>query len=316
MRCISYLSGLLLLLLVACNPGPSEQSQSNSKNVVQSKDVQLICPVARNFNAEYVDVKALDDPQNPFIGQYSAMDQWSYDHWINTEYKRLGEPGVYQGMLDVTDEGFLVPELTQLRNNLELSQGNDIDEPQCQHTYTLYSEGEISDELMDEILQARAVLTAQYMPSIPQWLAEQPPYWAQLLPDGSVVTYGQLGTGGEFYSKDGRWRQELQPPACHFSADGESLEQLEYPHLWVEFFFPDFDGALELHQITRDKVQVYNRYVVFQNFDESSKSGMYLYDGTPITSQEWDSLTDANRYFEMYGKHIMAMYEAQQLTSD
>ena len=58
--------------------------------------------VARNGNGEEIQVRAIDDPANPYAGKYSDFDRWLYEHYTPqvTETLNIKSREEWQALLD------------------------------------------------------------------------------------------------------------------------------------------------------------------------------------------------------------------------
>ncbi len=263
-----------------------------------------------------IKVQRLKSGNTLYRGIYSELDKWIYNNYNpGEEDLAIKGKGVGKGetlrALYVTKDGFIIPNLEALK--YKLNQRTKGQSPGSKPgPYAFYAIGVLPDKIRDENLAARAALTAEYMPPIPMWLSKDPPYWALILPDGSVVFKGKLGEGKAFFPRMENRHILDGLKVSHYSDQGMFIEQTEPGQLWCELFFDGFEDALKRHGIGRDNVGEYGYYLQFLNMIEQTKTGYYYYDGTPISDSEIRTTPDYNRLFEMNGKHIPQMYIRQQ----
>ena len=181
-------------------------------------------PVAFDAKGDTIPVHLLDDPGNPYRGQYSAAEAWVAAHTLS--FDKAKEMGLaYQTQvhdaflhggdypqspleyLQVTPEGWVIP-VSKLAEQPErkgwLEAGRpivDLVQPMNlnQKPYT----GPLSFALAAPATDMPADLKAalEYaswtsfrsdMPRIPAWLGSRPPLRAIFVPNGEIVTYGEL----------------------------------------------------------------------------------------------------------------------------
>lgn len=265
---------------------------------------------------EKIQVHRLKSGNTPYRGLYSALDEWVWRNYnageedLALQGKGIGEDETLRALY-VTDDGYVIPNLEGLRFELDQRKAG---KPHGAKPgpFALYAIGVLPDKIRDQNLAERARLTAEYMPPIPLWLSSDPPYWALILPDSSVVFKGKPGAGRKYFPNRENLHILDEQKNIHYTSAGMFIAQNEPGKLWCELFFPDFEEALKRHGIGRGNVREYGLYLQFLNVINQSKTGYYYYDGTPLSLEEISAKPDYNRLFEMYGKHIPPMYIAQK----
>lgn len=237
---------------------------------------------------------ALDDPDNKYAGQYSELDQWIFEHSIAKEEKSVslidqklasGEPitgadlrpqNWHEFMVPLDAQGCMTPLSMYLEAvNQSMSEGIDWDT-----SYTgeyIYAEGELSSELAIEADRLVGEFSAKYAPVVPRWLAVNPPEFAIFMPNGDIVTRGNLGKAAMFNSVTRRYElTEPEPNSFYrFNANGDLLgtTAMENGYLYL----------------TRDELPVETtelqniEWGYLQAVDASGSTlATYDYDGTPV----------------------------------
>ena len=207
-------------------------------------------------------IKPLDDPANPYRGEYGAWDRWAYDNylWLCSEYgfdrmtddeygqfmedaaNHISDVGGDQYFMVVRGDGYLMPFVEASEGEPGqfpvMGWGHEVQADGALISYWIRSAfvvettGELPDSLKDERDRAVAVVQAPALPAIPEWLVDNPPYMFQFMPDGEIVTMGELGTWGDDSVLYG-------PVWCRYSSEGELLGQTTGPQAyWWELYFP------------------------------------------------------------------------------
>jgi hypothetical protein len=194
------------------------------------------------------DVIALDDPRNPYFGQYTEGDYWTYEHamditrgFIRTPFEQsnFGKSDVNFMLGWVDDRGCLIPYLSYAAESHLICYNDQVNDF-WKDKNVLYAFGSMDKELIERIHSAQLKAYAYLYPQIPTWLASSPPISAMLLPNGDVISKGLLGSysaqenlldtrigsccGG---SEDLMW--------CLYNADGE-LQATSKDHLWIDLY--------------------------------------------------------------------------------
>ena len=234
-------------------------------------------PVALGMDGTKVMVRPLDDPQNPFAGDYNDWDRWIYEH--NDPALEIADwrehleasPGnglaeysgsqlqVLQGLVDA--EGFLLPSEHVFRRKLDpagmsakeyFEQQYNSDQ-QTPPFSTLFAKGELTWEQYEDYLHVFERGGAREYPPIPAWIGENPPARMVVLPEGEILVLGEMGQGDT--SKD-FWKNSHQHEQLmrwyRYSAEGKLLEVLEQRGMlgdWRNLYGPD-------RQSIRDELNV------------------------------------------------------------
>jgi hypothetical protein len=164
-----------------------------------------------------VEVLALDDPANPYVGRYSAMDQWAYDNYCgqisdlnyqtyqmsashlsnsSTELRdRNWKVWVYRSVVEVdstSGKASLVP-FTERKNSGvsmdtlgDILQGNRIPDSDA---HNFWSYGIVSPELMESMTEQSIKQLASVAPKVASWMVSENHLSdiCILLPDGGII---------------------------------------------------------------------------------------------------------------------------------
>ncbi|MEZ5336797.1 MAG: hypothetical protein R3F46_00905 [bacterium] len=243
------------------------------------------------------ELRPLDDPANPYLGQYEEWDVWAHEHHRPdiTSHNELfsefpaGTPpqAADNGMqkrhleLPVDAAGWQIPwRIYQQR--IQQAKLDGISFEDLPRERTLFAAGLISPQLWQQREQVRIDLRAAALPPIPAWLGQDPPLELQFMPDGEFVARGRLGLVPHNMrpvdclklGRDERWYR--------YSAQGELLGRSDYyfPGMldsnWMYIYWPG------LEQLTYD--------MQAQGL-EPWTHGRCVFFGRP--QSEWDSPGDA-----------------------
>lgn len=324
MRILVCFAAILLLAVWGCVDSEPETAKDNTKTKPLAGTSNVDFPVlenkvvlAMNPDGPPVEVRPFNDPANPYRVDYSELDHWIWDNYDPGEENPALWPlpipeKLTQRSLVVDADGFAIPglQLTKIELDRRMQGLPANHKPgKC----TLYSLGNLPDEVHFRNLEQRYRLIARYMPPIPQWLADTPSNWALQLTDETLVTLGEPGSGEGYFPDSDSLRSLLDSSAQHYTINGELLASGQAGNLWFELFFEGFDELLAGFGIDRTSVTTTGWFVVVHVPGEARSVKVFFYDGTPVTEDELQVSPDLNYLFEMYGKFIPAMYEEQQL---
>lgn len=259
------------------------------------------------------------DPANPYLGQYNEWDYWclaNANAMTNEDWTAWTEGSVPETrrMLSygVDKDGFPVPLLAQRQQQME-QQHDAAQQPESSCVVSFIVYGDIPPALDLRMLQAEMQLKAQYAPPIPQWLAQQPPLWALILPTGEVVTAGELGTGRDFdmnYTR--QLKEDLAPYSCYrYSPDGRLLGQTQPDEQWYTMFWPEATATLSQYNPDDTIYWIENGYVIVRDYRNWNVTALFDYDGTPLPVDTNIAARDANVWEGWYGREIPLLYAAQ-----
>lgn len=281
-------------------------------------------------NAAPVRIRDVRPDTNPFYDEFGAYDLWIVENRLDVadaaELDSLrqpaGEPPApdmlwHSGFLWVDLHGTVLPTYRYYLDAAPRPQPQSLEEavrgaPSTWPPYRLHAAGWIDRRTYeDRWRQQYRARAAHAGPQIPAWLGENPPITAWFIPNGEILTLGELGSGREhglrFVGAEA-WQalatqqagaefedQTHEPqPLLRFTASGELIQRIEPGELaqdenrstlaWVNVYFP---GQRELYS------QVYERGnrlrmagSYFVEVDSKRFYGpllaIYDYDGTPL----------------------------------
>ncbi len=194
MKSISWVGLLFIIafvvgmgLISGCQGMATKSDAMVNSNAVKAKT---------STGVEAVEVKDLDDPQNPYIGQYREWDLWVFANMVSMPKAwKLGEYPEEWGTLsaEIDENGYFIPMLESIRRREQAISDGTIGDYN-RSVFKAYGDGEISRDMESAYFTEAERIRAQFVPSIPSWLAQNPPAGAMLFPNGDVITSGKLGS--------------------------------------------------------------------------------------------------------------------------
>lgn len=266
-------------------------------------------------------MRGLDTAGNPFRGRYRDWDRWALEHakslrQVDWSAWNTGELAADLRMIFVyvDADGYPVPILeTAKREFDEAHQPQTRDKNACSLKYMAF--GVIPQDMLAELKTEIMLCKARYVHEIPAWLAENPPQWAVVLPDGNVLTKGGLGSGRDF-DVFFTWRMSngtTEQQYHRYDPSGKLAAKLE-PGVtdWYKLFWPDAAQALSGLLTPDTMVRFDNGCVLVQRYDGSDVLALFNYDGTELPVATDPRMRDQNVWNGLLGMEIPALYEAQQ----
>lgn len=290
-------------------------------------------PVAWGKGVPPLDVHSLDDPQNPYHGQYGAWDYWFFEHagTPNEEMQHESYMGTAPANwlsvdIRVDSNGYPVPYLVSLHYKYsQIALG----EPYGM-AYRYESYGEMPYELWDEYQDAILKVNAQFISPIPAWLADNPPLVARIWTDGSVITHGPLGSwngeGDVVPNGKGGWHY-LPDPYYLYSPDGELICRTAWDdweqNVFTGPFNPDDPLDALFYSGWADKVfwhsracgwrgpGIINAYWVLYDSNTRERLVIYDWDGTKLPADFDINARDANKTGRLMGGNLKKLRQFQ-----
>jgi hypothetical protein len=268
-------------------------------------------------------VRGLDDPANPYRGQYA---EWDYYCFANARSMTRSDSKAWNRhkvpitrrliQVNIDANGFPTPLMLTNRQRMEYYH-NPQPAPAttgggCTLSYTVY--GDVPELLDERMYAAELAIRAEFVPKIPRWLAMNPPVKAIMLPGGDVATYGVLGSGRniDLYTHFHHRINLFDYPCCHYSAAGELLAQVEPGDPWCRLFWSEAEQVLGAVDPEKMCYWEQNGFVIVQQIEGWKQVAIYNYDGAPLPVETNANSRDANTWDGWYGREIMIMYAAQQ----
>jgi hypothetical protein len=266
-------------------------------------------------------VRGLDDPENPYREQYGAWDRWLIDH---ATYPSFDEMKAWQNGTapegwvylrpTVTPEGFLVPQLAELRSLL--AQQSDFaaykGRPSCVPSFS--AAGQMDPAMAAGLESAKLALWAASLPEIPDWLAASPPKRAVVLPDGEAATYGPLGSGaGPVDAALWRFGVDGAPEVYYrYSATGEELGHTVPGQPWPELFMPGYTEQILFGASRENAIPVtLNGYTLWIEPLTQEVRAVHDYTGEQLPADTDTGARRGGMVVELEGEMVVRIHGAQ-----
>lgn len=201
----------------------------------------------------------------------------------------------------VDAEGWLIPQLVGYAQNFERrtirEAVNRRASRQSQKLYFIWGAGIMPQQMRDEAMDVLRLRSAASYPPIPAWLGDNPPQRAVLMPNGDVLTFGELGLNFESepeeYVNDASTGQRYPVirevtglPWYRYTSDGRLLDRMEtspdfrgglFRKDWLQLYWPTHQQDIEAARKAQNvRLHEMGRYVV-------------LIDGTNEPERWWES---------------------------
>jgi hypothetical protein len=259
-------------------------------------------------------VRDLDDPANPYAGKYGAWDRWLL---ANAKYPSMEEMSAFmagtapEGYMyvrpSVTEEGWLIPQLEELRSLLKMQSDYVAykNRPHCVLSFS--ASGVAPDNLAAQLEQARLRVWAEVLPQAPQWLVTNLPKRVVLLPDGGAVTYGPLGSGvGPVDISTWRYDSAGNPEVYYrYDAAGQEVARTTPGQPWQELFLPGYTQDVLLAAAREGMIPiVLNGYTILASQATGEPVKVYDYSGTVLEPAQMQSLEQGRLVVEVEAEHL------------
>lgn len=270
--------------------------------------------VAGSDCGQWVVVMPMDDDYNPYQGQYRLWDSWVFENAVQPDREledssQGTSPAAGQDHLRlyVTAQGFAVP-LLEYYAGVYAADGL---EPVPNCPYFFSANGSLPESLRGELVNEIATIRAASLPTIPSWLADQPPLWALLLQTGEVATLGQLGSGAKQQpALPGPGRPKANESCFRYSAQGELLGQTGPGEEWWRLYFKDFGEIIESYRSSTVSYQELNGYIIIQDPANISVFDVFDYRGNK-TSDPTDVFKARQAFLWIDGGNLKLAYILQ-----
>lgn len=274
-------------------------------------------------------VKELDDSHNPYKDQY---DIW--DHWLAANCT-----GVYRGlaagseaiqcergemlMSSILDEsGYIVP-ILEFQRQFEESRTIRSEDSFYRNSVIIFAKGPMNESMLKDFQTRVDEVRCTYYQKIPSWLAEKPPLAAVILPNGDVVTKGELGSGmstiikpnvdssqinsAKPASEDGCCGgNDLSSGWFRYSATGEPLGYTNKKAWWFLYYDAEVNDLPPGSMAGRS-----DGYVIFKDPTSGSVLSVYDYDGILLEPVE-PAPRDIHPFSVLRTHRLIMFYNAQQ----
>jgi hypothetical protein len=254
-------------------------------------------------------VRDLDDPSNPYAGQYSDWDKWIFDQakeQAKTGNRRLPEGGKWYSA-EVTNEGYVMPQLSALSTGLDRLRGTVP--PSTEHcTHMISMTGKMDPAMEEQLSASIGRVWAERYPAIPAWLADAPALRSMVLPNGDVVTLGELGSGVTTGGK----RVSGAQPYFRYSPEGEMLGQTLPGEMWQALYVKDWTAAVLLEQLKAKRLPRIERgCTVFFDRESNAVGAVYSFDGQALAPDSDLSQREPALITELTATQLADIFEAQ-----
>jgi hypothetical protein len=283
------------------------------------------------------EVKALNDPSNPFAGQYSEWDTRAFEVVTSLQSKgvlsQLSEQAT--GLADnatgthnfdyyVDERGFLVPKLLSIRIREDFyadGSRESMMDPYKSFAH-IFVPIKMSDEDYSRFNLTADKIVAEYFPSIPKWLADSPPVGGAIIyPKGEVVCFGAPASSQSSEKSGSHMDDEDMSQSTHsskiflYNSQGRLLAQSDDPAP-ITVFAPHLGGYGLGGESFIDKVSIQSTrdgYFILRDNKTHAVVRVVDYDGKPVSSVTIPPLRDLHNFFNVSADMLHRIYVAQQI---
>jgi len=259
-------------------------------------------------------VRDLDDPANPYRDKYGAWDRWLVEHAASPSFDDMqaymagkAPEGYIYVRPTVTPEGWLVPQLDELRSLLQ--QQTDYAAYQARPSCILsFSASGVADPQLARAMEhARLSIWAAALPKAPAWIVSAMPKRVILLPDGGAVTYGPLGSGaGPVDAATWRYDKAGNPEVYYrYDAGGHELGHSAPGQPWQELFMPGYTQDILLGAARQGLIPVVlNGYTILADQAGGEPQQVYDYTGAELAPAAMQDVDGGRLVVEVEGEHL------------
>lgn len=297
-------------------------------------------------------VRSINSPGNPYANEYGAIDGWIWEHegWENPKQSnaisltgdslQLGvepsaTPGWQQLRTRVDKDGYAMPLALALQLEHEALYGTPEQRQSANarlaDSMYMHSGGVLDPELQEQLSTSLWPALASYYPQIPDWLGQQPVQSALIMPDGQVVTYGELGSWedetataalpilpsvGQGYGMAAGRARTVNRRLCRYSASGELLGSLPLSRgqspdslPWQALFEPGLMQVADSARSLGQAVYSQGQYMAVQDRNDVGTTQFYDLTGAPVDPEQ---LAQAAQTRWLDWADIQAVWKLQQ----
>jgi hypothetical protein len=252
--------------------------------------------------------KPLDDPANPYHKLYTATDAWVQAHLGQPGWDITGGavPGDFQTIEAFIDaEGWLVPQCVA-RKNLEDSIKLRTEDVSRAYPVATTASGYMPAELYQAWQQELWNISAEYYKAVPEWLVQDPPVMALLLPNGEVITLGDLGSAATISLEQLSTLSEngARPPFYRYSAGGKLLGTSD-AFWWDLYLAPGSPAA------AAQRIKQRNDGYFYDLDGRGEIKAIYDYDGSVLPSTAEPAARDYHAFTLLSAAQLRLLYNAQ-----
>lgn len=315
-RCAMLVASVLFLVLQwGCQDGGILKTSSKTQSMTGS-------------GVPFVNFKPLDDKNNPYRDQYQDWDRWLVGNCNGVQRgiaSYASDAVTMKGQMLFTtildDNGYLVP-VIEFQRKSERARKDRTEESFISNSVYITGVGPVVQDMLDRFIAQADEVRASFYPRIPDWLGSNPPLAAVLLPNGEVVTQGQLGSGmskitaPSTSSPDPQSTKAAKAGGCcggndpnkgwfRYSAAGEPLGFTNKPVWWFLYYDAEVNGLPPGAMSGRS-----DGYAIFKDPETGALLSVYDYDGTKLDAVE-PPLRDLHPFAKLRTYRLLQFYNAQ-----
>jgi hypothetical protein len=283
---------------------------------------------------------------NPYYAEFSIFDNWVLEHAVEPgvvaqrPFDRppgpAPAPDLYwlDSYLDVDAHGRVIPTLRRFYEVVRSQEWRDSSDQLAgwfwsNSPYRIGARGWIDRATFEDMWFQRARAQARLMPRVPAWLAASPPRVATLMPNGEVVTQGELGAGERLFDAAG-WRRMIARqqagteimvvrdpgPGVLIRYSPTGVELGRYPTgkgmtLWRDIYFPQYRELYAQSYRTGQQLRTVNGYHVLLDSYYGNVLQVWDFDGTPLEARQVPVFT-GKRVPSLTAESLVQLHRAQQ----
>jgi hypothetical protein len=267
----------------------------------------------------------MDDPNNPYSGQYKSWDTWSFENLQSAD--DLGKspshvddqhevPVIPSHDVDEHEQrqttrdgigvhldrsGYLIPAEIYLQQRELAKQEGRVEEFYSSVLGT-FAKGNPELDMLTEMDAALDAIAAKFYPPVPDWLAARPPKGAMLYPNGDVITLGELGSG----ESGGKLHHIVNETIYRYDSAGVMVNQTNSSPFYLYYDLQE-GGELEGF-LTNRKDGVY----ILTNRDSGAPLSYWSFDGKRLPDGAEPPVGDSHPFELLRMDWLLRLHQAQK----
>ena len=234
----------------------------------------------KTSSSSQVSVKSLDDPTNPYAGDYSEFDKWIYVHMVAERSRYSSQEEMPEGWVligaQATSDGCLIPyrqrlviKYEGLRNPGKADNGNALKR--------VYAEGNMPDDVRSIRRRILGEVKAAYFNCVPDWVLSTKHSAYKLVPNGDIIAVDFSPNSSKSAGNSLCGSCDADELWYRYSPNGELLGLSERGWWWLYY------NAVQSEAPDGSCTSRADGYTYFENWETGEITSVWSWDGTRLS---------------------------------